>query len=149
MNEFDWDALRVGDAILVHHPLSALPQIPVPSRVAFVHVHGRRRNEVGTRADGTVDRRVTWPTFLQVHRDDAIDACPWCSTVAESSRVEADEDRAGSADVNRYFGMLDRMRAAVDDIRDALAAGSSVDVAAAEAELDEFERRGRVRGYLA
>jgi hypothetical protein len=145
VNQFDWNTLRVGDAVLVHHPLSALPRIAVASRVAFVRVLGRRPNEVGTRAEAAADRRVTWPNLRQVHRSEGIEACPWCAAKGEATPDGAND----GADMKQFFLALDRMRATVEKARRAHAGGPSVETAAAEADLEELERRGRVQGYLA
>jgi hypothetical protein len=63
MTPFDWDGLRLGNEVFVHHS-SATAHRADAATVAFVTVHTRRGNAVGLRlADGG----VVWPSWLATH----------------------------------------------------------------------------------
>jgi hypothetical protein len=87
MLRFDWNALRVGDRVVVHdHPFGT--DFPlVPGTVAMVEMHRSQggANGVGIRVptDGEGDR-VVWPSFLTAHHDPpaAADECWRCAALA-------------------------------------------------------------------
>jgi hypothetical protein len=88
MMRLEWNALRVGDKVLVHDP--ANPELPLlPGTVAMVETAGRS-NDVGVRVACSADRtRVVRPNRLAVHPDprNATEDCWRCdSTVAEGMR---------------------------------------------------------------
>jgi hypothetical protein len=83
MTRFEWDGLRRGDAIFVHHSPGTQHRA-APATVAFVNVRAARGNEVGLRmADGT----VVWPSWLAAHTEpvQAADACWRCGTPEPSA----------------------------------------------------------------
>ena len=62
MMRFEWNSLRVGDEVRVHHDGGRLE----PGTVAFVDVlHGS--NGVGIRTSSPLGSHVSWPSRLAVH----------------------------------------------------------------------------------
>lgn len=81
----EWNALRVGDAVLVHdtpHASSAL----VRGRVAMVDMH-RGSNGVGIRIRRAGHPQILWPSRLVVHPDppQSAQACWRCETVINAA----------------------------------------------------------------
>lgn len=77
----EWNALRAGDAVLMHdlrHASSAL----VPGRVVTVDMH-RDSNGVGIRVPMAGGPQILWPSRLAVHSDApfSADACWQCDAV--------------------------------------------------------------------
>jgi hypothetical protein len=83
MLNFQWNALRVGDPVVVHHPdTSAAPL--VAGVVAMVDIR-KRQNGVGIRvaaSDGGSE--VLWPAPLVVHpfTADPTESCWRCDALA-------------------------------------------------------------------
>jgi hypothetical protein len=76
----EWQALRVGDRVLVHHVQSATPERAIASHVVAVHERSRIiDNEVGVCRDADAGGSVAWPARLQVHAAGDAGSCPWCA----------------------------------------------------------------------
>ena len=79
MMRFEWNALRVGDAVRLHPDGGAL----VAGVVAFVDVR-RGSNAIGIRGAAVGDR-VCWPSRMTVHSalgdNDALDPCLRCAAL--------------------------------------------------------------------
>ena len=91
MLKFEWNALRVGDAVLVH---DSQGREPVASgTVVTVDTPTARRgaNGVGIRVGTEGRHRVVWPSFLTVHHDprDPTDDCWRCAVLAPRRVLEA------------------------------------------------------------
>jgi hypothetical protein len=89
MLKFEWNALRAGDAVVVHDPGSAEMTL-VAGVVAQVDAHVARRsaNGVGIRvAHGELPSRILWPSYLTVHPDprDLTEPCWRCGQLAGTS----------------------------------------------------------------
>ena len=82
MSPFDWDTLRLTDAVFVHDVTDAATPA-MAGTVASVTVRARRSNEVGIRMDGG-DHLVVWPSTLAVHRHATDDggSCWRCNQLA-------------------------------------------------------------------
>ena len=66
MTRFEWDGLRKGDAVFVHHPITSQSSA-LSGAVEFVTVRAGRGNEIGIRlTDGA--SQVVWPSWMAVHR---------------------------------------------------------------------------------
>jgi hypothetical protein len=88
MLKFEWNALRFGDAVLVH---DARGRDPVASGSVVTVDTSRTRhgaNGVGIRVGSPGRHEVLWPSFLAVHRDpfDPIDGCWRCAALAAAAR---------------------------------------------------------------
>ena len=89
MLKFEWDALRVGDRVVVHETVGT--EFPLlAGTVTMVETKRSRRgvNGVGVRVeseDGGV--RVVWPSFLAAHYDppDPTEDCWRCAALAEAA----------------------------------------------------------------
>ena len=71
MRRFEWNALRVGDAVVVHDPAGTDLALKAGT-VAMVETKRARRgaNGVGIRIAATGGgHRVVWPSHLAAHRD--------------------------------------------------------------------------------
>ena len=86
MTRFEWNGLRIGDAVFVHHPW-AEPATADPGVVELITVRAHLGNEVGIRMSGG-DHQVMWPTWLTTHRELVAHegSCWRCEAVA-SARV--------------------------------------------------------------
>ncbi len=88
MLKFEWNALRVGDPVLVH---GARGRDPATSG-AVVTVDTSRTthgaNGVGIRVGSPGRHQVLWPSFLAVHHDppDPSDDCWRCAAFAAAAR---------------------------------------------------------------
>ena len=88
MLKFEWNALRFGDAVLVH---DARGRDPVTSGSVVTVDTSRTRhgaNGVGIRVGSPGRHEVLWPSFLAVHRDpfEPIDTCWRCAAGAAAAR---------------------------------------------------------------
>ena len=89
MLRFEWNALRVGDRVVVHDPVGT--EFPLlAGTVAMVETKRSRRgaNRVGIRiATDVVAYRVVWPSFLAAHHDppDPSKDCWRCTALAETA----------------------------------------------------------------
>lgn len=107
-----WNALRVGDAVLVHD-VAALDTRLRPAHVAMVDAR-HRHHDVGVRIDG-LDKtgwRIRWPSRLRVHLAPVgpADPCRWCadprpaldrSLPAPGSGATAPMQSGGAASIDR------------------------------------------------
>ncbi len=86
MLKFEWNALRVGDMVLVHDPQGRDPA--ASGTVVTVDTKRERRgaNGVGIRVGAEGEHQVVWPSFLTVHHDppDLIDDCWRCAALGEA-----------------------------------------------------------------
>jgi hypothetical protein len=67
MTRFDWNGLRVGDVVYVHHPLTTRR----PARrgvITAVTVRTHRTNEIGVRLDDDT-QSIVWPSSVTVHTE--------------------------------------------------------------------------------
>ena len=78
MLKFEWNALRIGDEVVVHDR-TASEMAPLPGVVAMVDSH-RRQNGVGVRVTARGESVVLWPARLAVHRDPR-ETCWRCETL--------------------------------------------------------------------
>jgi hypothetical protein len=89
MLRFEWNALRVGDRVVVHDPLGT--EFPRQSgTVAMVETKRSKRgaNGVGIRVATDGGRhRVVWPSVLAAHHDplDPTEDCWQCAALAETA----------------------------------------------------------------
>ena len=67
MRRFEWNAMREGDAVHLHHSPETQRRA-APASVEIVHMTPGD-NELGIRIDGDVDRAygVLWPSRLTAH----------------------------------------------------------------------------------
>ena len=86
MLRFEWNALRVGDAVLVHDSRGCAAA--APGTVVSVDTKRGRRgaNGVGIRVGPGDGPGVVWPSSLAVHHDpfDSIAGCWRCAALAEA-----------------------------------------------------------------
>ena len=82
MLRFQWNALRIGDRVLVHDSGTA-PRALAPGVVTLIDTH-RGVNGVGIRMATVSGARLFWPAFRTVHPDpvDPTEPCWRCSTEA-------------------------------------------------------------------
>ena len=83
----DWNALRVGDPVLVHAPWG--PDFTlVPGSVMRV-VRKQGPNGVGIRVDEGTERHIVWPPYPSVHRGrlPVTEACWRCDLVAAAPEL--------------------------------------------------------------
>jgi hypothetical protein len=87
MLRFEWNALRVGDMVLVHDPAGRFPA--ASGTVVTVDTKRERRgaNGVGIRVGAEGRHEVVWPSFLAVHHDpaDLMDDCWRCAALTEAA----------------------------------------------------------------
>jgi hypothetical protein len=89
MLRFEWNALRVGDRVVVHEPWGTEGPL-LAGTVAMVEMKRSKRgaNHVGIRvvADGG-GHRVAWPPYLAAHHDppDPTEDCWRCEALAETA----------------------------------------------------------------
>ena len=89
MLRFEWNALRVGDRVIVHEPWGTEGPL-LAGTVAMVEMKRSKRgaNGVGVRvaADGG-GHRVVWPSHLTAHHDppDPTADCWRCAALAETA----------------------------------------------------------------
>jgi hypothetical protein len=83
MLTLEWNALRVGDRVVVHDPTGG--DILVQGSVAMVDMR-RGSNGVGIRiARAGASRRIIWPGRLAVHRDHGSEETCWrCHALREA-----------------------------------------------------------------
>ena len=88
MLKFEWNALRVGDAVLVHDARGR--DLAAAGDVVTVDTSRTRHgaNGVGIRVGSPGRHEVLWPSFLAVHRDpfDPTDGCWRCDSLAAAAR---------------------------------------------------------------
>ena len=84
MLRFEWNALRIGDAVLVHDAMGRFPTAPGTVTAVDTKTGRRGANGIGIRLGADDGYRVLWPSFLAVHRDpyDPIDECWRCAGLA-------------------------------------------------------------------
>ena len=85
MLTFEWNALRVGDGVLVHDPRD--PRLTLVSgTVLMVETQKGRRapNGIGIRVAAGDAHEVMWPSHLATHRDpaQAVEGCWRCDAAA-------------------------------------------------------------------
>jgi hypothetical protein len=83
MVRLEWNALRVGDKVLVHDPGDPAMQL-LPGVVAMVQTK-EGSNDIGVRVAPRSDRpSVLWPSRLAVHIDpqDTSEDCWRCDAIA-------------------------------------------------------------------
>jgi hypothetical protein len=97
MMRLEWNALRVGDRVVVHD--QADPELPLqPGTVAIVETR-RGSNDVGVsvaeKADG---RRVVRPNRLSVHSDplDSAENCWRCDSIVAGGTQGRETARTGA-----------------------------------------------------
>jgi hypothetical protein len=89
MLRVEWDALRVGNRVVVHDPLGT--EFPLLSgTVAMVQTKRSKRSANGVGIRFATDRgrhRVVWPSFLAAHHDplDPTEDCGRCAALAETA----------------------------------------------------------------
>ena len=91
MMRLEWNALRVGDKVVVHDPTD--PAMPLlPGIVALVQTTSGP-NDIGVRVVSATDRpKVLWPTRLTVHLDplDPAEECWRCDAIVAETRPRRD-----------------------------------------------------------
>jgi hypothetical protein len=92
MLKFEWNALRVGDRVVVHDPSST--DFPLlAGTVVMIETKRSKRgaNGVGIRvaADGG-GHRLLWPSYLAAHHDppDPTEDCWRCAAIADTAAGE-------------------------------------------------------------
>jgi hypothetical protein len=97
MMRLEWNALRVGDKVVVHDPTDPAMQL-LPGTVALVEtVSGP--NDVGVRVASTSDHpRVLRPSRLAVHLDprDPAEECWRCDAIVAETRLRRDAASASA-----------------------------------------------------
>jgi hypothetical protein len=89
MLKFEWNALRVGDRVVVHDPVGT--EVPLlAGTVAMVETKRSRRgaNGVGVRVEAEDGgARVVWPSYLAAHYDppDPTEECWRCTALADAA----------------------------------------------------------------
>jgi hypothetical protein len=79
---FEWDALRVGDRVLVHGTTNVIGDLVPGAVVTIILQEGS--NGVGMRIlSSGGDPSIVWPSRLTVHHDpqDPLEPCWRCKTV--------------------------------------------------------------------
>ena len=88
MLRFEWNALRVGDAVAVHDPADAGFAL-LAGTVAMVEPRRAKRggNGVGIRVETGSAQRVVWPSSLTAHLGppDPIENCWRCGALVETA----------------------------------------------------------------
>jgi hypothetical protein len=87
--KFDWNALRVGDRVVVHESWdTAVPLLTGTVAMVAMKRSKRGTNGVGIHvvADGG-GHRVVWPPYLAAHHDppDPTEDCWRCEALAETA----------------------------------------------------------------
>jgi hypothetical protein len=88
MLRFEWNALRVGDAVVVHDPSGTkFPLLAGTVDMVETKRSKRGANGVGIRVETDGDHRVIWPSYLAAHRDlaDPTEDCWRCAALAETA----------------------------------------------------------------
>jgi hypothetical protein len=91
MMRLEWNALRVGDKVVVHDPTDPAMQL-LPGSVALVETVSVP-NDIGVRVASTSDRpKVLWPSRLAVHLDplDPAEECWRCDAIVAETRLRRD-----------------------------------------------------------
>ena len=90
MLTFEWNALRVGDHVLMHDPQDAELGL-IPGTVLLVETKRGKRvaNGVGMRVDAGDRHEVLWPPHHSVHRDPVgpADDCWRCQARKQAQAV--------------------------------------------------------------
>jgi hypothetical protein len=87
MTRFEWDGLRVGDTLFVHHS-AATHRRAEGGTVAFLEVQPRRGNKVGVRFGGGAGTDVVWPSWVECHLE-AVGPGTTCWRCGDGERVPA------------------------------------------------------------
>jgi hypothetical protein len=66
MTRFEWDGLRVGDTVFVHHS-AATHRRAESGTVAFLEMRPRTGNKVGVLFGPAAGHDVVWPTWVECH----------------------------------------------------------------------------------
>jgi hypothetical protein len=88
MLRLEWNALRVGDAVLVHDPSDTEFPLLAGTVVMLTTKRSKRDvNGVGVRVNTGGDRRVVWPSYLAAHHDptDPAEDCWRCAALADTA----------------------------------------------------------------
>jgi hypothetical protein len=91
MMRLEWNALRVGDKVVVHDQSDPAMQLQ-SGTVALVET-AIGPNDIGVRVVSTSDRpKVLWPSRLAVHVDplDPAEECWRCDAIVAETRVRRD-----------------------------------------------------------
>lgn len=83
MLKFDWNALRIGDRVLVHDAES--PQLTLLPGIVTVIDARKGAKRAGVRFTGReAQRGIQWPSYPTMHRDprDSADHCWRCEDLA-------------------------------------------------------------------
>jgi hypothetical protein len=98
MVKLEWNALRVGDKVVVHDSSDPAMQL-VPGTVALVET-ARRSNEVGIRVVAAGGRSIVlWPSRLAIHADplDPGEDCWRCDAIVAEARLRHDAARSAAS----------------------------------------------------
>jgi hypothetical protein len=88
MVRFEWNALHVGDRVVVHDPMGT--EFPLLVGTVFM-VETKRStrgaNSVGIRVETQGGHRLVWPSSLAAHHDppDPTEVCWRCASLAETA----------------------------------------------------------------
>ena len=85
MLKFDWNALRIGDRVLVHDAES--PQLTLLLGVVTMIDARKGAKRAGVLFDSSDDQRsIRWPSYLTMHRDPRgpTDRCWRCEEVIDA-----------------------------------------------------------------
>jgi hypothetical protein len=87
MLRFEWNSLRVGDAVLVHDAMGRYPAAAGTVVTVETKTGRHRANGVGVRVGADDGHRVLWPSFLAVHHDpyDPLQGCWRCAGLHEAA----------------------------------------------------------------
>ena len=91
MMRLEWNALRVGDKVVVHDPTD--PAMPLLSGIVALVETVSGPNDIGVRVASTSDRpRVLRPSRLAVHLDplDPAEECWRCDAIVTETRLQRD-----------------------------------------------------------
>ena len=90
MLKFEWNALRVDNAVLVHDPLDP-DLIPTAGTVVALEPKRSKRgvNGVGIRVAVADGHRIVWPSYLTVHGNprDPTERCWRCDERVETAAM--------------------------------------------------------------
>ena len=84
MLKFDWNALQVGDRVLVHDAES--PQLTLLPGVVSVIDARKGAKRAGVRFTGSDPKAIRWPAYPTMHRDprESTDHCWRCDEAADA-----------------------------------------------------------------
>jgi hypothetical protein len=97
MMRLEWNALRVGDKVVVHDPTD--PAMPLLAGIVALVQPMSGPNDIGVRVASTSDRlSVLWPRRLAVHLDplDPAEECWRCEAIVAGTRPRRDAAIAGA-----------------------------------------------------